>query len=323
MIKITLRQLEILQAVARCGSFSSASNEIHLTQPAVSMQIKQLENLLGMALFEHAGKKIRLTEAGRETLRSAQFIAREVNNLEQSLDNLKGLKGGTLTVSVVSTASVFAARLMAMYRQQHPDVQLSLNVVNRETLLEHLTENRSDLALMGMPPMGYHLTAKPFMDNPLIIIASSHHPLAGQKNIPVERLLEEPLVVREPASGTRNALENFFVERHLPFKSAMEMNKNEAIKQAVEAGLGVGLVSLHTVQAELIAGQLCVLDVEGFPLKRQWYLVQREGKRLNPAAQAFAELVLEQAEQALAIYGKTPLETLRYHQNDRQLSKKD
>ena len=300
MIKITLRQLEILQAVARTGSFSRASEPLHLTQPAVSMQIKQLEHLLDMPLFEHSGKKIRLTEAGNETLRSAQYVFRELTNLEQSLANLKGLKGGVLTVSAVSTASVLAARLMAVFRSQNPEVRISLNVINRETLLKHLTENISDLALMGAPPEGYHLSATPFMENPLVIIASAHHPLARKKRIPLARLIEEPLVVREPASGTRRALENFLLDQHLPFRPAMEMNKNEAIKQAAEVGLGVGLVSLHTVQAELASGQLCVLDVEGFPLKRQWYLVQREDKRLSPAAQAFADLVLDQASKVLA-----------------------
>lgn len=299
MIKITLRQLEILQAVAHCGSFTRASEEVHLTQPAVSMQIKQLESLLGMPLFEHAGKKIILTEAGNEALRSAQFVIRELNGLEQSLASLKGLKGGLLTVSAASTASVFAARLMAMFRSQHPEVHVSLNVVNRETLLQHLVDDVSDLALMGAPPGGYHLIGQPFMENPLVIIAACDHPLAGKNKISFSKLLDEPLVVREPASGTRNALENCFLERGLPFQPAMEMNKNEAIKQAVEAGLGVGLVSLHTVQAELVSGQLCVLDIEGFPLKRKWYLVQREGKRLSPAAQAFTELVLKQAETVL------------------------
>lgn len=304
MIKITLRQLEILQAVARTGSFSRASEPLHLTQPAVSMQIKQLEHLLDMPLFEHSGKKIRLTEAGNETLRSAQYVFRELTNLEQSLANLKGLKGGVLTVSAVSTASVLAARLMAVFRSQNPEVRISLNVINRETLLKHLTENISDLALMGAPPEGYHLSATPFMENPLVIIASAHHPLARKKRIPLARLIEEPLVVREPASGTRRALENFLLDQHLPFRPAMEMNKNEAIKQAAEVGLGVGLVSLHTVQAELASGQLCVLDVEGFPLKRQWYLVQREDKRLSPAAQAFADLVLDQASKVLAPQSK-------------------
>lgn len=295
MLKVTLRQLEILKAVDRCGSFSRASGELHLSQPAVSMQIKQLEGALGSPLFEHMGKHIHLTEAGRETLQVARAISGELTNLEQTLADLQGLTGGTLTVSAASTASVFAARLMALFRAQHPDVHLCLNVVNRETLLRHLADNSVDLALMGQPPDGLDLVAQPFMDNPLVVIAATGHPLAGMHRIPLARLLEEPLVGREEGSGTRSALVKFLAEHGLTFTPAMEMNKNEAIKQAVEAGLGLGVVSLHTVEAELASGQLCVLDVQSFPLRRQWFLVQREGKRLSPAAHAFTQLVLEAA----------------------------
>jgi DNA-binding transcriptional LysR family regulator len=259
------------------------------------MQIKQLESALGLPLFEHMGRHIHLTEAGRETLETARAIEGELANLEQSLASLQGLQGGTLTVSAASTASVFAARLMALFRAQHPDVHISLNVVNRETLLRHLAGNSIDLALMGQPPDGLGLAAQPFMDNPLVVIAATGHSLARRRRIPLARLVEEPLVGREQGSGTRSALEKFLLEHGLAFQPAMEMNKNEAIKQAVEAGLGLGVVSLHTVQAELASGQLCVLDVQGFPLKRQWYLVQRKGKRLSPAAQAFAEFVLNEA----------------------------
>jgi DNA-binding transcriptional LysR family regulator len=261
------------------------------------MQIKQLEAGLGQPLFEHVGRHIQLTEAGQETWRTGRTIERELANLEQTLADLQGLKGGTLTVSAASTASVFAARLMALFRTLHPDVRVCLNVVNRETLLQHLAGNSIDLALMGQPPEGLDLSARPFMDNPLVVIAATSHPLADAKQIPLSLLIEEPVVGREQGSGTRSALEKFLADHNLNFTPAMEMNKNEAIKQAVEAGLGLGVVSLHTVQAELASGQLRVLDVQGFPLKRQWYMVQREGKRLSPAAQAFAELVLREAEQ--------------------------
>lgn len=295
MVKPTLRQLDILAAVARCGNFSRASAELHLTQPAVSMQIKQLESTLGLPLFEQIGRQIQLTEAGREALRASRAIGRELINLEHTLAGLQGLKGGALTVSVASTASYFTARLMALFREKHPDVRVSLNVVNRETLLQHLAENSIDLALMGQPPEGHDLEAQPFMDNPLVVIAAPTHPLADQRRIPLKRLAEESFVGREQGSGTRGAAEKFFAEHGLSLVAAMEMNKNEAIKQAVEAGLGVGVVSLHTVQAELSARRLCVLDVQGFPLRRQWYLVQRQGKRLSPAAQAFVQFVLKEA----------------------------
>jgi DNA-binding transcriptional LysR family regulator len=296
MIRLTLRQLEILDAVARSGNFSRASAELHLSQPAVSMQIKQLERELGLPLFEHMGKRIHLTQAGHETLRTGRAIGRELANLEQTLADLRGLKGGNLTVSAASTASVFAARLMALFRTLHPDVRVSLNVVNRETLLQQLTGNNIDLALMGQPPERLGLVAQPFMDNPLVVIAGTSHPLAEEQEIPLSRFLDESLVGREQGSGTRGALEKFLAEQGLNYVAAMEMNKNEAIKQAVEAGLGIGVVSLHTIQAELVAGQLCVLDVQGFPLTRQWYIVRREGKRLSPSAHAFTQLVLKEAE---------------------------
>jgi LysR family transcriptional regulator, low CO2-responsive transcriptional regulator len=297
MRRPTLRQLEILDAVARCGSFSGASTELHLSQPAVSMQIKQLEDVLGLPLFEHMGKRIHLTKAGEEALKTSRIIAAELSNLQHAVAEIQGLKGGTLTVSATSTASVLAARLMALFRALHPDVRLSLNVVNRETLLLHLAENNIDLALMGKPPEGLDVRAQAFMDNPLVVIAATGHPLAGVADIPLERLVAEPLIGREQGSGTRGALEKFLEGHGLSLKPAMEMNKNEAIKQAVEAGLGLGVVSLHTVKAELASGQLCVLDVRGFPLMRQWYLVQRRGKRLSPAAQAFAQFVLNEAAQ--------------------------
>lgn len=297
MLRLTLRQLDILDAVARCGSFSAASAELHLTQPAVSMQIKQLEASLGMPLFEQIGKRIHLTEAGRQTLHASQAVHGELANLEQTLASLKGLAGGSLTVSTASTASYFAARLVALFRELHPDVRVSLNVVNRETLLKHLEENNIDLALMGQPPEGHDLFAQPFMENPLVVIAAPSHPLATQQQIPLQRMAEEPYVGRELGSGTRVAVEKLFTEHGLTLKAAMEMNKNEAIKQAVEAGLGLGVVSLHTVQAELAAQSLCVLDVQGFPLNRQWYLVQRQSKRLSPAAEAFAQFVLNKAKQ--------------------------
>jgi len=300
MLRLTLRQLDILEAVARCGSFSRASAELHLTQPAVSMQVKQLESALGLPLFEHMGKRIQLTAAGEETLQTARAVHRELLNLEHSLANLQGLQGGSLMISAASTASYFTARLMALFRERHPEVRVSLNVVNRETLLKHLADNSIDLALMGQPPEGHDLSAQPFMDNPLVVIAAPNHPLASERNIPLARLVEEPYVGREPGSGTRTAVEKVFANAGLVLTAAMEMNKNEAIKQAVEAGLGLGVVSLHTVQSELAAHSLITLDVQGFPLHRQWYLVHRQGKRPSPAARAFEQFILSEAERVAA-----------------------
>jgi DNA-binding transcriptional LysR family regulator len=176
-------------------------------------------------------------------------------------------------------------------------VRISLNVVNRVTLLQQLTGNSVDLTIMGKPPESHDLAAQPFMDNPLVVIAATSHPMANRQNIPLAQVLAQPLIGREAGSGTRGALEKFIAEQGYRYEAAMEMNKNEAIKQAVEAGLGLGVVSLHTVKAELDSGQLCVLDVQGFPIMRQWYLVHRESKRLSLAARAFVDLVLKEAKQ--------------------------
>ncbi|MEW6765191.1 MAG: LysR family transcriptional regulator [Pseudomonadota bacterium] len=294
MLHVTLRQLQVFDAVARHLSFSRASGELHLSQPAVSMQVKQLEEALGLPVFEQIGKKIFLTDAGREVQRVSQAVEQQLLDLENTLADLRGVRGGKITVGVVSTAHYFATRLMAQFRQQRPDVRLTLNVVNRETLLNQLAANETDLAIMGQPPSGRDLDAKAFMLNPLVVIAPPGHPLAGEKGIPFSRLAGEPMLAREVGSGTRNAMEGLFHEHGFTLQPAMEMNKNEAIKQAVEVGLGLGVVSLHTVERELATGRLITLDVEGFPIVRHWFLVHRQGKRLSPAAQAFRDYVLEE-----------------------------
>jgi len=301
MLHITLRQLQVFDAVARHLSFSRASGELHLSQPAVSMQVKQLEEALGLPVFEQIGKKIFLTDAGREVQRVSQAIEQQLLDLEGTLADLRGVRGGSLTVGVVSTAHHFTIRLMAQFRQQRPDLRLTLNVVNREILLNQLAANKTDLAIMGQPPSGRDLEARAFMLNPLVVIAPPHHPLAGARGIPFRRLAEELMLAREVGSGTRNAMEGVFHEHGLKLKPAMEMNKNEAIKQAVEVGLGLGVVSLHTVERELAAGRIVTLDVEGFPILRHWYLVHRQGKRLSPAAQAFRDYVLEEGARKAAI----------------------
>jgi DNA-binding transcriptional LysR family regulator len=301
MLHITLRQLQVFESAARHLSFSRAAKELHLSQPGVSMQIKQLEEALGRPLFEQLGKKLFLTEVGRETQRVSQAIAQQLVDLEDTLNDLRGLKQGALTVGVVSTVSNFAIRLISQFRAEHPEVRITLNVVNRESLLDQLANNEVDLALMGQPPAGHDLESTPFMENPLVVIAPFNHPLARTKRIPLERIAEEDFVAREPGSGTRSATEAFFQSHGLALRAAMEMNKNEAIKQAVEAGLGLGVVSRHTVTLELAARRLTALDVEGFPIRRQWHLVHRQNKHFSLAASAFARFVLTQADRTAGI----------------------
>ena len=295
MLHLTLRQLQVFESVARHLSFSRAARELHLSQPGVSMQVKQLEDMLGRALFEQLGKKLYLTEAGREVQRTSQAVAQQLLDLEVTLTDLSGLKQGALTVGVVSTVSYFAIRLIRRFRQDYPEVRITLNVLNRETLLAQLANNEVDLALMGQPPLGHDLESSPFMENPLVVIAPFGHPLTHSQHIPLSRIAEEDFVARETGSGTRSATEAFFQSHGLTLRAAMEMNQNEAMKQAVEAGLGLGVVSRHTVTLELAAQRLAVLDVEGFPIRRQWHLVHRQNKHFSQAASTFAQFVLTQA----------------------------
>jgi len=300
MLHVTFRQLRVFEAVARNLSFSRAAEELHLTQPAVSMQIKQLEESAGLPLFEQLGKKIFLTEAGRELFHYARTIAQQLNEAEAVLTELKGLKRGKLNISVVSTANYFAPQLLAVFCRRHENVTLSLNVANRESLLHQLADNEMDMAIMGQPPEGLDIEFAPFMENPLVVIASPSHPLASERGIAPQRLADETFIVREQGSGTRGAMERFFQLHGMTLHTGMEMSTTEAIKQAVQADMGLAVVSLHTIALELETERLAVLDVVSFPLLRYWYVAHRKGKRLTAVAQAFKEFLVDEAAQVLA-----------------------
>jgi DNA-binding transcriptional LysR family regulator len=291
---ITLRQLRIFEAVARFSSISRAANELHLTQPAVSMQVKQLEDQIGLPLLEQIGKRLYLTEAGAELRTHAQRFAAQTIEMTAAMDQFRELQRGWLRIAVVSTANYFLPPLIVRLTERHPGMRISLQVANRESVLAALADNRTDLAITGQPPESADLIAQHFMDNPLVVIAAPTHPLAGAVSIPMARLAREPLVVREPGSGTRAAFERHFSEHGLEYLPGCELNTNEAIKQSVQAGLGLGIVPLQTIDLELEARRLVVLPVEGFPLIRRWYIVHRCEKRLSAAALAFRELLLAQ-----------------------------
>ena len=294
-LHVTFRQLQVFESVARNCSYTRAAEELHLTQPAVSMQVKQLEHVLGFVLFEHLGRRISLTDAGSIMQRYSRRIAAELNDAEQALEDLKGVDGGRLRIAVVTTVNYFATRLLAGFCRDHPSVHVSLNVTNRETVISLLADNATDIVLMGQPPDTLALTATPFMDNPLVLIASPTHPLVGRKRVPLEALREEAFVIREPGSGTRAAMERFFDDRGLAPRTRVEMSSNEAIKQSVEAGLGLGMVSAHTVELEVAAGRLALLDVVSFPIVKRWFVVHREGKQLSATAGAFIDYAMEAA----------------------------
>jgi len=298
-LHLTLRQLKVFESVARHLNYTRAAAELHLTQPAVSMQIKQLEGSLGAVLFEQLGKRIHLTEAGKEVLGYARNITQQLDELEAVLNRQKGLAGGRLRISVATTANYFVPTLLGSFSRRYPDITVSLDVTNRETLLRQLSENLVDLVIMGRPPAEADVEAEVFMENPLVIVAPPEHALARVKKIPLKRLQEEVFLVREPGSGTRIAMERFFSERGMHLRTGMEVGSNEAIKQSVQAGLGLGLLSRATVDQELALGQLVVLDVAEFPIMRHWYMVHRRGKRLSPVARAFRDFVLSEAKQLI------------------------
>ncbi|MCO6441702.1 MAG: LysR family transcriptional regulator [Nitrococcus mobilis] len=292
---VTLRQLKVFEAVARNLSYTRASEELHLTQPAVSIQIRQLEDKIGLPLFEQLGKRIFLTEAGRELHRHSKAIGRQLLEAEEAFAELKGLGRGRLAVSVASTAGFFATRLLADFCHLHEGITLSLEITNRQTLLARLDANETDIVIMGRPPAELELIGESFMDNPLVVIASPGHPLTQRRQIPLAELVKEPFVVREEASGTRRAMEKFFAEQKVVLRTTMQMTSNEAIKWAVMAGLGLGIVSVHTLELEVAGGQLAILDVQSFPIVRRWYVVHHQGKRLSPIAGTFKDYVLERA----------------------------
>ena len=294
-MNITLRQLKVFASVAKHLSFTRAAEELHLTQPAVSMQVKQLEGQLDSALFEQLGKKIYLTEAGEEVYHYSRLISQQLDELETVLANIKGLEYGKLRISVATTANYFAPHLLAAFCQLYPGVNVILNVTNRQTLLHQLSENEVDMVIMGQPPVEMDLEAAAFMDNPLVTIAPPDHPLAGQKRIPLQRLEEEVFLVRETGSGTRIAMQRFFDKHGINITTSMEVSSDEAIKQSVQAGLGLGMMSQDAVQLELSMGKLAILDIEEFPILRYWYLVHRKGKRLSATAQAFKDFLLNEA----------------------------
>ncbi len=300
VIHITLRQLKIFEAVARHGSVSRAAKDLHLTQPAVSMQIKQLEEQIGLGLIDQVGKRLVLTEAGQELRGHAERVAAQLVDLNGAMDQFRDLERGILRLAVVSTANYFLPGIIAAFSARHPGVRISLKVANREAVLAALADNQTDLAVIGRPPGGVDLVAHAFLDNPLVVIAAPTHPLASRPSIPTQALDGQTLVVREPGSGTRQAMDRFLGEQGVDYRAGCELSTNEAIKQAVQAGLGLAIAPLQTLELELEAGRLVALPVEGFPLIRHWYVVHRRDKRLSAASQAFRDLLLSRTPDAAA-----------------------
>jgi DNA-binding transcriptional LysR family regulator len=289
---VSLRQLRVFEAAATLQSFSKAAETLHLTQPGVSMHIKELEGHAGLPLFERIGKKLFITEAGQELLTHARELLRSLKDAEDVLDGLKGLRRGRINLAVVSTAKYFIPRLLARFGKNYPQLEIRLAVNNRNSVIEQLIANEVDLAVMGRSPQSLDTIAEPFAQNPHVIIAAPDHPLAGRRRVTVEAVAKETFIVREPGSGTRLAMQQFFDERQVPCRVGLEMASNETIKQAVMAGMGVSFLSRHTLDLELQTGRLAVLDVRGTPVIRHWHVAHLANKRLSPTAAAFRDYVL-------------------------------
>ena len=293
MKNATLRQFKVFDAVARHSSFSRAAEELHLTQPAVSTQVKQLGAHAGLPLFEQIGKKIYLTPAGVELLRHGRAILQQFREAEEAMAQLKGASGGKLNVAVISAGDYFFPRLLAEFTRRHPGVTLNLAVHNREELLRQMADNLTDLAVMVRPPRGMDTISESFAPHPYVIVAAPDHRLAGRRRIPLAVLARESFVVREKGSDTWNSMEDAFGRRLPKLNIAMEITSTETIKQAVIAGMGVSFLSAHTISMELRVRSLVVLDVQGFPLMLNWFVVHRENKRLPPVALAFKRFLMD------------------------------
>ncbi len=285
----TLHQLKIFAAVARHMSFARAAEELHLTPPALSIQVRQLAEAVGQPLFDQIGKKIYLTAAGEALTSACHDILDRLEYFTQEIAALQGLEKGSLKVATLSTTKYFIPRMLGGFCTEHPGVATVLFIGNREVLLERLAHNQDDLYILGQPPEHMNVVAEAFADNPLVVVARLDHPLTQEKDIEPSRLRDVPFILREPGSGTRLAAEKFFEQHGVILKTRMEFGSNEAVKQSVAGGLGITVLSASTIRAELASGKLAILDVRGFPLERKWYAVYPAGKRISPIVKAFME----------------------------------
>lgn len=292
----TLKQLLTFVEVAREGSITRAAERLFVTQPAVSMQMRQLEDAFGLTLIESAGRNIRLTEAGREFLSQAQATLDELRTLEHLMSEHVAARRGRIDLGVINTATYFIPRLLVRFNAMHPGVQVALHIDNREAITTRLLKSELDLVISGHAPEGQACTSTSFASNPFVMVAPPGHPLAGQRSIPFSALADEPVIVREHGSDTRELTERVFRERGVPLRPVAELGGTETIKQAIMAGMGVSFLARRTLQFELDEGHLALLDVEGLPVVGQWYVSHLRQKRLSAAALAFRAYLTDRAE---------------------------
>jgi LysR family transcriptional regulator, putative pyruvate carboxylase regulator len=294
LLRITLRQLQLFRAVCAHRSYSRAAEEMALTQPAVSLQMRQLEELIGQPLFDYVGKKLYLTEAGDALLLASGDLFGRLESLDMQLADLKGSLHGQLSLAVESSAKYFVPHLFAAFRQQYPEVSLQLVVTNHAQAVRRLSANRDDLLIMSQVPSDQDLEFLPFLNNPIIAVAPPEHPLCSRESLNLQDLTAWPLLIREAGSGTRQACEDYCHQKRAHFPHTLEVGSMEGQCEGVLAGLGLALLPRHAVRRELACGALRELQVAELPLLRSWCLVHPRGKHLSPVAQAFFAFVRDQ-----------------------------
>lgn len=299
MKQVTFHQLKVFEVTARRGSFTRAAEELFLTQPTVSIQMKQLAKAVGMPLFEQVGKRLFLTDAGQNLLNTCQDIFTRLEAFEMTLADMQGMKTGQLRLSVISTAKYVIPRLLGPFCQRYPGVDVSLTVTNHEKVVERLRENLDDLYIPSHIPDQVDVSCYDFLDNPLVVLASRNHPLAKHKFLQIKDLNGMDFIMREVGSGTRQAVEKMLMENEISIRVRLELGSNEAIKQAVAGGLGISVLSRHCLALDGESGQLVVLNVEGFPIQRHWHLVYPKGKQLSIIARTFFDYLRDEGQQVL------------------------
>jgi DNA-binding transcriptional LysR family regulator len=290
-MRVTLGQLTAFEAVARLGSFSGAANELFVTQPAVSKKIRLLQEEVGLPLLEQVGKRIYLTDAGRLLLNLCRDWLDTWARFEQSIADLQGLKQGRLRIAVVTTSKYFMPRVLGPFCERYPGIDVAMEVINRDRLLERLARNDDDLYIMGVPPDDLDINSEPLIGNPLVVVSPASHPLATRRRVRFSELADQVFLMREEGSGTRITIERLFAEKQTPLKVKMELGSNEAIKQAVAGGLGLAIMSRHALNPMTHGDRIVELNVQGFPIKRFWYVVTPRGKQLSVVAQTFLEFL--------------------------------
>ena len=307
MKNTTIKQLRLLSAAVQGGSFAAAAEACNVTPPAVTMQMRQLENEVGLPLFERNGRNLTLTAAGREVLAAAEKIETVLSDCTAGLAALKSLTGGRVTVGVVSTAKYFAPQMLGAFARIHPGVAMELVVGNREDTVAAFKSGRLDVAIMGRPPEAVEVESTPIGDHPQVIIASPDHPLAKRRSIPPHDIAGETVLMRESGSGTRLMAERFLARNRIKARVGMEIGSNETIKQAVMADLGIAFISAHTIAAEIGDGRLVALDIIGLPEVRQWFVVRLAAKRMMPAARALRDFLVAEGRGFLPTLEHRPL----------------